>query len=66
MSAPIGRVYVCDPKHPHYGESGHFTGTVIMLLGTPMVEVELDDCKHGTRGCLVSTGQVRLEKRARN
>lgn len=61
----IGRVYICDPAHPHYGESGTLTGKVIMLLGkTPMAEVKLVDCKHGTDGCFVGKGQIRQEKRA--
>ena len=39
------RVYVCDRKHPHYGESGVLTGKIISLFGTPMAEVTLDNCK---------------------
>jgi hypothetical protein len=57
------RVYVCDRKHPHYGESGVMTGKVISLFGKPMAEVRLNDCKHGTGGCFVSKGQVSAEQR---
>jgi hypothetical protein len=57
------RVFVCDRKHPHYGESGVMTGKVISVVGQPMAEVKLDACKHGTDGCFVSKGQVRSEKR---
>jgi hypothetical protein len=57
------RVFICDPKHPHYGESGRFTGEVILLLGTKMAKVDLDDCKHGTDGCFVQAGQIQEEKR---
>jgi hypothetical protein len=59
----IGRVYVCDQEHPHFGESGVFTGKMISLLGEPMAEVKLEHCKHGTDGCFVKKGQVRQEKR---
>lgn len=59
----IGRVYVSDRKHPHYGESGELTGKIISVLGTSMAEVKLDDCKHGTDGCFVEKGQVTRDKR---
>jgi hypothetical protein len=59
------RVFVCDRKHPHYGESGVMTGKVITMKfsGEQMAEVKLDDCKHGTDGCFVGKGQVQQEKR---
>jgi hypothetical protein len=57
------RVYICDRKHPHYGESGEMTGKIVMLMGEPMAEVALDNCKHGTSGCFVSKGQIAQEKR---
>lgn len=57
------RIYVCDPEHPHYGESGFFTGKVISLFGTDMAEVRLEGCRHGTDGCFVSKGQVAYERR---
>ena len=57
------RVYVCDKKHPHFGESGVLTGKIISVLGTPMAEVTLDDCKHGTDGCFVTKGQIAAEQR---
>jgi hypothetical protein len=59
------RIYVCDPEHPHFGESGTLTGKVISLLGTLMAEVQLDDCKHGTDGCFVHKGQIATERRRR-
>lgn len=62
MNRPI-RVFVCDPTHPHYGESGKLTGEIISVLGTPMAKMDLDDCRHGTDGCFVSKGQVEAEKR---
>lgn len=57
------RVYVCDRQHPHYGESGTLTGKIISLFGTPMAEVKLDACKHGTDGCFVQKGQIAAESR---
>lgn len=62
------RVYICDPEHPHYGESGVLTGKIIEFkhgIGGSMAEVKLDDCKHGTDGCFVAKGQVRAEARRR-
>lgn len=53
------QVRICDPAHPHFGESGELTGKVIRLLGkTDMAEVKLHNCIHGTDGCFVSKGQV--------
>lgn len=60
----IGRVFVCDRKHPHFGESGTLTGKVISVLGTPMAEVKLEDCRHGTDGCFVKKGQIQQTKRS--
>lgn len=59
MSLPI-RVFICDPDHPHYRESGVLTGKIITMKfsGEQMAEVKLDDCKHGTDGCFVGKGQV--------
>lgn len=62
------RVYICDKKHPHFGESGVLTGKIIQFPwggDNKMAEVKLDTCKHGTDGCFVSHGQVREEKRNR-
>ena len=66
MSWEEERVYISNPKHPHYGESGIWTGEVIRLRfgGPPMWKVALDNCKHGTDGCFVSPGDIRVEKRA--
>ena len=55
-------VRISDPEHPHFGESGRFTGKVISLSGKPMAEVALDHCKHGTDGCFVSQGQIVEDK----
>lgn len=52
------RVRICDPDHPHYPETGRLNGKVISLLGKPMAEMDLDSCRHGTRGCFVSQWQV--------
>ena len=60
------RVYISNPKHPHYGERGVWTGEVIRLRfgGRLMGRVDLDNCKHGTDGCFVEAGDIREEKRA--
>lgn len=55
------RVFICDRDHPHAGEVGTMTGKIISVLGTPMAEVELDHCRHGTDGCFVKKGQVLSE-----
>ena len=52
-------VQIIDPKHPHYPESGRFTGETISVLGQPMALVTLDHCKHGTDACYVSPRQIR-------
>jgi hypothetical protein len=53
-------VMIIDPTHPHYPETGRFTGKVIApVWGGRMAEVKLDHCKHGTDGCFVSPGQIR-------
>ena len=65
QAADIGRVYVCDHGHPHWGESGFLTGKMISVLGTPMAELRLDDCKHGTDGCFVGKGQIAKDGRSR-
>jgi hypothetical protein len=59
------RVYICDPDHPHYGESGELTGKIITMRfsGESMAEVKLDACRHGSDGCFVSKGQVASENR---
>jgi hypothetical protein len=59
----VTRVFVSDPHHPHHGEAGVFTGNVIRLFGKPMAELRLENCQHGTDGCFVKVGQVRLEQR---
>lgn len=60
------RVRIVDPQHPHYPESGRLTGNTISVLGTPMTEVKLDACRHGTSGCFVTKGQIAIERRGAN
>lgn len=55
----LQRVQVVNRRHPHYEEYGRFTGKMISLLGTPMAEVKLEQCRHGTDGCFVKKGDVR-------
>ena len=56
-------VWICDRKHPHFGENGFLTGEIITVIDEPMALVELTDCKHGTDGCYVKKGQVQQNKR---
>lgn len=68
MTVAVGsRVVVCDPEHPHYGESGTLTGETIqpVFQRQPMTKIKLEDCRHGTDACFVSPGQIRLERRSR-
>ena len=58
------RVVIVDRKHPHHGESGYLTGDTIVVLGTPMTKLTLDNCRHGTDGCFVKKGQIALDRRA--
>jgi hypothetical protein len=69
MTAPARKaedrlLLISDPAHPHYLESGRFTGKVIRLFGQMMAEVRLDHCKHGTDGCFVSQGQIKFVEEA--
>lgn len=57
---------VNDPEHPHYLESGHLTGEVVMLLGKPMAKFALDHCRHGVDACFVVHGQLREELKPRS
>lgn len=60
ITAPLPLVRISDPSHPHYPETGRFTGKIITpIWGGDMAEVKLDQCKHGTDACFVSRGQVR-------
>lgn len=54
-------VQIVDSGHPHYPETGWFTGEVItMKFGSgTMAKLRLDHCKHGTDACFVSPGQIR-------
>ena len=51
-------VRISNPGHPHYPETGRFTGEVIRLFGKPMAKVDLDNCRHGTAACFVSPGDI--------
>lgn len=55
------RVQIVDTTHPHYPEHGALTGKVISVAGTPMAEMRLDHCCHGTDACFVARGQVANE-----
>lgn len=57
------RVRICDPKHPHYPETGVMTGKMIRMIfdDTLMAEVKLDTCQHGTDACFVKKGQVKAD-----
>lgn len=53
------RVRITDPKHPHYPETGWWTGEVIKVIwGGTMGKVRLDHCPHGNDACFVSPGQI--------
>ena len=60
-------VRICDPEHPHYPETGRFTGEVVVMKfsGTKMAKVILDNCKHGTDACFVTAGQIQEIPEAR-
>ena len=52
-------VQIIDPKHPHYPETGHWTGEIILpVWGGKMGKIQLDNCRHGTDACYVSPGQI--------
>ncbi len=65
MDSKAMRVQIVDPDHPHFPEHGRLTGKVITVIGTPMAEVVLDHCRHGTDGCFVKKGQIEAERRRR-
>jgi len=56
------RFRVMSRGHPHYGESGYFTGKMISLFGRPMAEMRLENCQHGTDGCFVSLGDAAVDQ----
>ena len=58
------RVRIVDKDHPHYGESGHLTGTIISVVGKRMAEMKIEHCRHGTDGCFISRGQIEIERRS--
>lgn len=52
-------VRITDPKHPHYPETGRYTGDIIKpIWGGKMALIKLDSCRHGTDACYVSPGQI--------
>ena len=55
------RVQITDKAHPHYSETGVFTGEVIRFKywDGAMAKVRLDNCPHGTDACFVSPGQIK-------
>jgi hypothetical protein len=55
-------VRITKRDHPHYRETGKLTGKIISVLGKPMAEVKLDDCRHGTDGCFVSQGDIEIDR----
>jgi len=55
------RVSIVDRRHPHFPEGGLLTGKIISVLGQPMTELRLDNCRHGTDGCFVSKGQIAFD-----
>lgn len=60
---PLQRVQIISRQHPHFEEYGRFTGKIItMKFGTreDMAEVALENCRHGSDGCFVSKGEVKL------
>lgn len=59
MNQPLVRI--TDPAHPHYPETGRFTGEVITMRfgdGQKMAKIKLDSCRHGTDACFVTAGQI--------
>jgi len=63
MADKLQRVQIVNREHPHFEEYGRFTGKIItMRFGDrkPMAEVNLESCRHGTDGCFVSKGDVRI------
>lgn len=59
-------VRICDPKHPHFPETGYLTGKTISVLGKPMTEVKINNCQHGTDGCFVGKGQIEAFRKENN
>jgi hypothetical protein len=61
------RVFISDPAHPHYGESGIFTGEVIEFKYWKgrMAKVDLSNCVHGVDSCFVSPGQISTLRKGR-
>ena len=52
------KIRIVNPKHPHYPETGVWTGKVIIVLGARMGKVNLDFCKHGGDSCFVQAGDI--------
>jgi hypothetical protein len=56
------RVRIVKPTHPHHGETGIWTGEVIVFdhWDGKMGKVKLDNCPHRTDACFVSPGDIEL------
>jgi len=52
------RVRIVNPDHPHYPETGHWTGEVIRVIGVRMGKITLDACAHGAKACYVRPGDI--------
>jgi hypothetical protein len=54
------RVRIIDPEHPHYRETGVFTGEIVQFTHWQgkMAKIALDACQHGVTACYVSPGQI--------
>jgi hypothetical protein len=58
----LPRVQVVNRKHPHFEEYGRLTGKIIWFPwghGDSMVEVRLENCRHGTDGCFAKRGDIK-------
>lgn len=63
------KVIITSKKHPHYNETGKVkvdkNGNVLMrklITGSEMLEITLDNCPHGTRGCFATKSDVKTLK----
>jgi len=54
-------VRIVDPAHPHFRETGIWTGKLIRFTFPPydqLAHITLDHCRHGVESCYVSPGQI--------
>jgi hypothetical protein len=58
------RVRIIDPEHPHYRETGVFTGEIVQFTHWQgkMAKIALDACPHGVHACFVSPGQIQEDR----